>query len=262
MVLVSACGMANGKKIERMIPKIIHYCWFGNGPFPKKVQECLDSWHRYLPDYTIKEWNENNFDISQSCRFVKEAYEQKKYAFVSDYVRLYALLREGGIYMDVDVEVLRPFDVSLFKQPLNFSLEEGGLIAGEFIASEQGHPFLKGMLEVYHRMHFMLEDGSLNMAVNNTYLQEELAKIGYEKNPRKQLLPSWGIELWPCDYFQCRSLVTGKVALTDNSYCIHWHTILWSSWQTKMFNFLRIKVLVPMMGTRNYGKLQKLFGRV
>lgn len=245
-----------------MIPKIIHYCWFGKGPFPKKIQECIASWHKFLPDYEIKEWNEENFDISQSCSFVKEAYEQKKYAFVSDYVRLYVLLIEGGIYMDVDVEVLRPFDLSIFTQPLNFSLEDGGLIAGEFIAAEPGQLFLENMLEVYHRMSFIRKDGSLNMAVNNTYLQEELAKIGYVKAPQRQVLFGSGIELWPSDFFQCRSLVTGRVTLSENSYCIHWHTILWSSWQTKMFNFLRIKVLVPLMGSQNYGKLQKLFGRV
>lgn len=245
-----------------MIPKIIHYCWFGKGAFPQKVQECIASWRKFLPDYEIKEWNEENFDIGQSCLFVREAYEKGKYAFVSDYVRLYALLKEGGIYMDVDVEVLRPFDLSIFVQPLNFSLEESGLIAGEFIAAEPGQKFLEKMLEVYHRMHFIKEDGSLNMAVNNTYLQEELAKLGYEKMPQRQLLSASNIDLWPCDYFQCRSLVTGKVNLTENSYCIHWHTILWSSWQTKLFNFLRIRVLVPLMGSRNYSKLQKMFGRV
>lgn len=245
-----------------MIPKIIHYCWFGKGAFPQKVQDCIASWRKFLPDYEIKEWNEENFDISQSCLFVREAYEKGKYAFVSDYVRLYVLLKEGGVYMDVDVEVLRPFDLSIFVQPLNFSLEESGLIAGEFIAAEPGQKFLEKMLEVYHRMHFIKEDGSLNMAVNNTYLQEELAKLGYEKMPQRQLLSASNIELWPCDYFQCRSLVTGKVTLTENSYCIHWHTILWSSWQTKLFNFLRIRVLVPLIGSQNYGKLQKIFGRV
>ena len=245
-----------------MIPKIIHYCWFGKGPFPSKVQECIDSWHKYLPDFKIKEWNEENFDIASSCQFVTEAYEHKKYAFVSDYVRLYALLKEGGIYMDVDVEVLRPFDMAMFSQPLNFSLEESGLIAGEFIAAEPGQVFLENMLKVYHKMSFIKKDGSLNMAVNNTYLQEELGKIGYTKDPKRQVLADYGIELWPCDYFQCRSLVTGKVNLTSNSYCIHWHTILWSSWQTKLFNFLRIRILVPLMGPKNYTKLQKLFGRI
>lgn len=245
-----------------MIPKIIHYCWFGKGSFPKKVQDCIASWHKFLPDYEIKEWNEENFDVALSCQFVKEAYEKKKYAFVSDYVRLYVLLKEGGIYMDVDVEVIRPFDLSIFTRPLNFSLEDGGLIAGEFIASEPGHKFLTTMLEVYHQMPFITDDGTLNMAVNNTYIQEELSRLGYVKEPQRQIFEDEGIELWPCDYFQCRSLVTGKVSLTNNSYCIHWHTILWSSWRTKMFNFLRIKILVPIMGSQNYAKLQKLFGRI
>lgn len=245
-----------------MIPKIIHYCWFGKGPFPTKVLECIDSWYKYLPDYEIKEWNEDNFDIEGSCQFVKDAYLHKKYAFVSDYVRLYALAKEGGIYMDVDVEVLRPFDLTIFHQPLNFSLEDSGYIAGEFMASEPNQPFFDVMLERYHAMPFVQEDGSLNMAVNNTYLQEELAKYGYRRVPERQMLPELSCELWPCDYFQCRSLVSGEVKLTENSYCIHWHTILWSSWKTKLINRIRIYVLVPLMGQKNYGKLQKMLGRV
>lgn len=245
-----------------MIPKIIHYCWFGKGPFPKKVRECIASWHKYLPDYEIKEWNEDIFDVDGCCNYVKEAYHHQKYAFVSDYVRLYALLKEGGIYMDVDVELLKPFDLNIFHQPLNLSLEESGYIAGEFMASEPGHPFFEVMLARYKDLSFVNEDGSLNMAVNNTYLQEELSVFGYQKMPERQILQAIGCELWPCDYFQCRSLVTGEVKLSDNSYCIHWHTILWTSWKTKLINRLRIYILVPLIGQKNYSKLQHLFGRL
>ena len=92
-----------------MIPRIIHYCWFGRGPMPELALRCIESWHHFMPDYEYKLWNEDNFDIT-NVPYVKEAYEAGKYAFVTDYVRLFALFTEGGIYMDTDVEVLKPYD--------------------------------------------------------------------------------------------------------------------------------------------------------
>ena len=92
-----------------MIPKIIHYCWFGGKPLPELAQKCIASWKKYCPDYEIKEWNESNFNLN-SCDYVREAYEAKKWAFITDYVRLYAMVTEGGIYMDTDVEVIKPLD--------------------------------------------------------------------------------------------------------------------------------------------------------
>ena len=92
-----------------MIPRIIHYCWFGRGQMPEMALKCIESWHKHMPDYRYKLWNEDNFDIN-SVPYVKEAYEARKFAFVTDYVRLYALYHEGGIYMDTDVEVLKPYD--------------------------------------------------------------------------------------------------------------------------------------------------------
>ena len=92
-----------------MIPKIIHYCWFGGNPLPKDAQECLSSWKKYLPDYEIKVWNESNFDVN-CCPYVKGAYEQRKFAFVSDYARFWVLYKEGGLYFDTDVEVIRNVD--------------------------------------------------------------------------------------------------------------------------------------------------------
>ena len=92
-----------------MIPKIIHYCWFGRGQMPELALKCLESWKKYCPDYEIKEWNEDNFDL-ETYPYAREAYENRKFAFVTDVVRLYALYHEGGIYMDTDVEVLKPLD--------------------------------------------------------------------------------------------------------------------------------------------------------
>ena len=92
-----------------MIPKIIHYCWFGRKPLPPLAVKCIESWKKYLPDYTIKEWNEDNFDIN-IVPYTREAYEVGKYAFVSDYARFYILYHHGGLYFDTDVEVIRPMD--------------------------------------------------------------------------------------------------------------------------------------------------------
>lgn len=92
-----------------MIPKKIHYCWFGRGPLPELARKCIASWRKYLPEYEIKEWNEDNFDLD-AYPYVREAYDSRKFAFVTDVVRLYALYNEGGIYMDTDVEVLKPLD--------------------------------------------------------------------------------------------------------------------------------------------------------
>ena len=100
-----------------MIPKKIHYCWFGRNPKPKLAQKCMQSWHKYCNDYEIVEWNEDSFDLEAAPLYVKQAYEAKKWAFVTDYVRLYALYYHGGIYMDTDVEVLKSFDPFLLTHP-------------------------------------------------------------------------------------------------------------------------------------------------
>ncbi|MEI3219550.1 MAG: glycosyltransferase [Lachnoclostridium sp.] len=112
-----------------MIPKVIHYCWFGRGKMPELANKCIESWKKYCPDYEIIEWNEDNFDIN-CCPYVKEAYESKRFAFVTDYVRLYAMYTQGGIYMDTDVEVLRNLD--------EFLIHQG------FWDSSQKHRFLQG----------------------------------------------------------------------------------------------------------------------
>ena len=99
-----------------MIPKVIHYCWFGRGPMPQLALDCIESWHKYMPDWEYKLWNEDNFDVNCN-QYVREAYEARKFAFVTDYVRLYALKTEGGVYMDTDVEVLKAYDDALMSLP-------------------------------------------------------------------------------------------------------------------------------------------------
>ena len=130
-----------------MIPKIIHYCWFGKGAMPELVERCTASWHTHMPDWEFKAWNEDNFDINTAPRYVQEAYAAKKYAFVSDYVRLWALEREGGVYLDTDVEVLRSFE-PLLSDIAFVGLEESlALLPGTCVMGCEAHcQWVKDML--------------------------------------------------------------------------------------------------------------------
>ena len=131
--------------MSNSIPKKIHYCWFGNNDKPKIVMKCIETWKRILPDYEIIEWNENNFDIN-SNKYVKEAYENKKYAFVSDYVRVYVLYNIGGIYLDTDVEVFKPLDKFL-KEDSFWGFEEKNYIATSTIGAKAGNKLIKQFLD-------------------------------------------------------------------------------------------------------------------
>lgn len=239
-----------------MVSKIIHFCWFGKKEIPLKLQNYIATWHKHMPEYTIMRWDESNFDIEKSCQYVKDAYKTKKYAFVSDFVRLYALYMYGGIYLDTDVQILKPIPSNLLNHNIIFSLDDGGYIAGAFIAAQKQTSFLLKMMKHYESLDFIRQDGTLNMEVNNTYIQNMLLDNGYPYQCRNIMQEfKDDIILYPDDYFHCRSLTSGKLNITPNSYAIHWHTILWASTKTKLINFIRIKILVPVLGVKLYTKL-------
>lgn len=240
-----------------MIPKIIHYIWFGGNPFPEKVAYCIETWKRYLPDCEFMLWNEESFDVN-SVQFTKEAYENKKWAFVSDYVRVYALYHYGGVYLDTDIEVLRPFDELLNNRMILGTDESGYLTA--FMASEKSHPFWKDILDYYEKSSFVLKNGKFKMEVNNTLLQEELAKYGYKISNTYQELKE-GIIVFPDDYFHVVSLEDGAIHKTKNSYTIHWHTLLWISPARKFVRFIRLKILAPILGRKLLSNLRRLCNR-
>lgn len=239
-----------------MIPQIIHFCWFGNQPYPSKIKKYIESWRKHLPHYEYKLWNEQTFEIDKCCQYVKDAYKEKKYAFVSDYVRLYALYNYGGIYLDTDIEIIKEIPTNILNHKLIFSLDEEGYIAGSFIASQKNNVFLHHMINFYHKLSFYKIDGSLNLEVNNTYIQQEIINKGYnyEQINKLQVLND-DIILYPDDFFHCRSLTTGEINITTNSIAIHWHSILWASNKTKIINFLRINIIVPLIGSKLYTKL-------
>ncbi len=210
-----------------MIPKIIHYCWFGNGTMPELALKCIESWRKYLYDYEFKLWDENRFDIN-SVPYVKEAYEARKFAFVTDYVRLYALYHEGGVYMDTDVEVLKPLDDLLHLSA--FSGYEGNKFTNfptGLMASAAGGIWVKEQLDYYADRHFLLPDASLDMTTNTVTISRIMQNNGFELTGEYQIYKN-DMHCFPNDYF-CPKTSTGVLKITNNSYCIHhfagsWHT--------------------------------------
>lgn len=201
-----------------MIPKIIHYCWFGRGPMPELALKCIESWHRFMPDYEYRLWNEDSFDVN-SVPYVKEAYEARKFAFVTDYVRLYALFTEGGIYMDTDVEVLKPYD-DLLALP-GFTGYEGSKylppVTGT-MASEPQNAWVKEQLDSYSGTHFLLPDGSLDTTTNTVRITRIMKAGGFVPDGKKQIYKD--MHIFPVEYF-CPRQTTGEIIKTDNSYCDH-----------------------------------------
>ena len=164
-----------------MIPHIVHYCWFGKGELPQLAKDCIASWHRYMPEWQYVRWDESNFDISSAPLYVRQAYETRKFAFVSDYVRLWALEQYGGLYMDVDFEVYRPFDELMNKYPA-FAGYEGSKrmpVMQGVIASEAHGAWVTDMLRTYNTRVFIKEDGSLDMTPNTTFFSDRLEAQGF-----------------------------------------------------------------------------------
>lgn len=233
-----------------MIPKIIHYCWFGRNPYPEKVQKCIESWKQTLFGYEFMLWNEDNFDI-ESIDFVSDAYKSKRYAFVSDYVRVYALQTYGGIYLDTDIEVIKTFD-DLLNNNIVLGTDDGGYLTA-LMASVKNQSLWDSVLNHYRNLKY-LNNANDNSLVNNTIIQNYLKPYGYKVINKKQLLNS-GIVIYPDDYFHAKSLTTGKLHVTKNTFCIHHHTLLWVNKKTKIIKFIRLKILVPLIGKERYAKL-------
>jgi mannosyltransferase OCH1-like enzyme len=242
-----------------MIPKVIHYCWFGRGQMPELALKCIESWHKYLPGYTLKLWNEDSFDIN-TVPYVKEAYEARKFAFVTDYIRLYALYHEGGIYMDTDVEVLKPLD-DLLDLPA-FSGYESNKFSNfptGLMASAAGGVWVKEQLDYYTDRHFLLPDGSLDMTTNTVTISRIMKENGFELTVEYQVYKN-DMHCFPSDYF-CPMTSTRVLKLTKNSYCIHhfagsWHT---PTLKQKIKKFVFGKIVGAKLTDKLIQQKRKLF---
>ena len=227
-----------------MIPKIIHYCWFGREPLPDYANKCIASWQNYMPDYELKLWNEDSFDID-SFLYTKEAYGCKKYAFVSDVARLFALKKDGGIYLDVDFIVYRSFDPLLvYKAFAGFEGSKHNPVMMGVVASEPDGKWIKEQLQLYEGRHFLV-NGREDLTTNVKYISEQMEKGGFIPNGKEQDYED--LHIFPVDYF-CPRLTTGEYCRTSNTYCeqLGGH----SSWAKRNWKGRLIGFLPPSVRTR------------
>ena len=221
-----------------MIPKKIHYCWFGRNPLPEDAKKYIESWKKYCPDYEIKEWNEDNFNLDM-YPYVREAYENRKFAFVSDVARLYALYNEGGFYMDTDVELIKPLDDFLKYDGVS-GFESSTQIPTGLMASRELHPLVKEWLEDYEGKHFIKEDGSFDLTTNVTRITNICLKHGFKPNSKLQTIAEY--TFFPSDYFCPKDCNTGIIKITKNTYAIHHFAGSWLTDDTKALVELSKKV--------------------
>lgn len=229
-----------------MIPKVIHYCWFGGNPLPKSAQKCIASWRKYLPDYEIKEWNESNFDVN-IIPYTAEAYKAKKYAFVSDYARFWILYKYGGLYFDTDVEVIKNMDDIIAKGPFmgceneakaGASSEQLGVTSGLGLGVNPGlglgvNPGLGlywEILDIYKDKHYILPDGTYSRETVVTITTDLLCKYGLKNISDIQVVA--GVLIYPKEYFCPKDYKTGILELSERTVSIHHYDASWhSEWE-------------------------------
>ena len=228
-----------------MIPKKIHYFWVGGNPMPEKNKACVTSWKKFCPDYEIIEWNESNYDFSV-CAYMAQAYESRLWGFVPDYARLDIIYREGGIYLDTDVELLKSLD-SLLSCKAFFGFENPSSVApGLGFGAEPGNEILKQMRDSYHSFSFYKEDGTPNLIPSPVYATKILTSYGLKPNGKRQSVH--GIELFPAEYFAPLCYTDGRLKVTENTFSVHWYQASWHTPKQKK----RI---------RRIQKINRIFGR-
>ena len=253
------------------IPKIIHYCWFGRKPKPELAEKCIRSWKKFCPDYKILEWNEDNFDVASAPKYVQQAYEQRRWAFVSDFVRLKALTEMGGVYMDTDVEVIKPLDPYLHHQAFA-GFERIDRVQTGLLACEKDFPLFRDFLAHYDTASFLKEDGSVDITTNVEVLSSLCMQRGMVCNDLLQTVD--GLAIYPREYFCPVDYDTKKLKKTRKTVTIHWFS---GSWHTeeeleamrqeklqlqreKMSN-IRYAIGNKLFGEEGYEKLKKYLKR-
>lgn len=258
-----------------MIPKTIHYCWFGRNPLPKLAKKCIKSWKKYCPDYEIIEWNEDNYDLSSAPLYVRQAYEAKKWAFVTDYVRLHVVYEYGGIYMDTDVELIKPLD-PLLQYNAYFGFEDGIYInTGLGFGAVKGSPILREMMDDYFGMSF--DPTGKNVVACPRVNTAVFLKHGLLQDNKNQVLDD-EIIILPTEYLCPKSVIDGITRKTKNTVSIHHYD---SSWFTKESQIEKKKswkhlqriirwnyilhfphrLAYKILGSDKYEKFRKVLGR-
>lgn len=252
-----------------MIPKKIHYCWFGGNPLTELGERCLESWKKYFPDYEIVEWNESNYDVHK-IPYISQAYNEKKYAFVSDFARFDILYEHGGLYFDTDVEVIKSMD-KIIEQGAFAGVEfPGKLNAGLGLASPAASPIYKEILDSYRKSTFITENGQKDLTTVVTRVSDIFKKYGFTDENKIQKIAD--VTIYPVEYFCPKDYETGILTITDNTYSIHHYDASWvddfgkkvnqiknkiyTSIDNKMFRKLFLSVSVFVLRVKTFGLLK------
>lgn len=241
---------------KKELSKTIHYCWFGRGDKPDKIKKCMASWSKICPDYQIIEWNEGNFDIN-ICIYVKQAYEAKKYAFVSDYARFYVLNKFGGVYLDTDVELLKDITPLLEDNFLGFE-NQTSVNSGLIMASGANDELCKAMLDEYNGDLFIKEDGSLNLRTVCERVTDWFVARGLKLNGETQSVADY--KIYAAEYFNPTDMRTGKITITENTYSIHHYAASWCS-KAEIRRGKIYRCLARIFGVKFADKIRKIVRR-
>lgn len=241
-----------------MIPKKIHYCWFGGNDIPEKDKRNIESWQKFCPDYEIIRWDETNYDVNK-ITYIKQAYQCKKYAFVSDYARLDILYNEGGIYLDTDVEIIENID-DLLDNNAFCGFEKGGfgIGLGLMCGSEKGVAIIKELRDYYDDKRFLDENGEMILDVIDKYTDGVLIPKGLQHNDKIQVIE--GLKVYPSDYFGTMDFYSGmEVGRTANTRSLHHYNASWISNERRVF-LDKQRTLAKKYGYKSFnnGKAEKI----
>ena len=239
-----------------MIPKIIHFCWLSDDPYPESIQKCIDSWHKCLPDYEIWKWDFNRFPRGKS-EWVDQAFDNHKYAFAADYIRLYALHHYGGIYLDSDVEVIKPFD-DLLSLPYFIGQENTPLgIEAATLGCEKGWQLIADLYHRYKALQFVNSDGTMNMEPMPAIFRkciESKYQLKFIEQKSDFIYDRDIVNVFPVDFFSPKTWYTQKVQLTERTYSIHHFA---ASWVKKADNVKAVNI-----GNRVRGRIGRILKKL
>lgn len=223
------------------IPKTIHYIWLGNRPFDKVSIKCMNTWKKYLSDYEIIKWDDEKCkEIISSCKYASQAYAAKKYAFVSDYIRVYVLYHYGGVYMDTDVQIFKNIDRFLCDEAFT-CFENETMILTALMACAKGNDWMKALLEDYEERFFIDENGNMDLTTNVTAITNRSLQMGFIPNAKEQIFGP-GVHIYTKDYFCPIDTYSNNDVFTDNTYAAHLYNGSWTSPTRRKLSKLKKKL--------------------